>query len=121
MAGTVTVTYQRHRTVRRVVWSWTSDASGDASGVDTMELSGEILRIVTNPGATVPTDLYDIVINDEDGLDVAEGLLANRSATNSEEAAPLLNTQRVAFDAKLSLVVPNAGNAKQGVVTLYYR
>lgn len=129
MAGTVTVTYNETRTVKSVIWAWTSDASGDVSGTDTKPISGEILRVVTNPSATAPSDNYDVVINDADGVDVAGGVLANRDTSNSEQIVPVIETvvgsntyaSRVFVDGPLSLVVSNAGNAKQGVVTLYYR
>jgi hypothetical protein len=129
MAGTVALTYSETRSVKTVVWTWTSDASGDVSGTDTKPISGELLRIVTNPGATAPTDNYDVVINDADGVDVAGGLLANRDTANSEQVIPVLETtvgantyaHRPVVDGPLSLVISNAGNAKQGVLTLYYR
>ena len=74
MAGTVVITYSETRSpVRSVTWTWTSDASGDVNGTDTKSLSGRAIRFVTNPGATAPTDNYDIVVNDVDGADVAAG------------------------------------------------
>ena len=74
---------------------------------------------MTNPGATAPTDNYDIVVNDADSVDVAAGVLANRDTANSEQAYPAADTYHV-FDGPLSLVVSAAGNAKQGTLTLYY-
>jgi hypothetical protein len=131
MAGTVSITYSETRAgVRSVTWAWTSDASGDASGTDTKFLSGQVVRFVTNPGATAPTDNYDIVINDGDGVDIAAGCLANRDTANSEQAVPIVETtvgantygtSAAAFDGPLSLVVSNAGNAKDGTLTMYYR
>jgi len=119
MAGTVTITYQEHTSVRVCTWTWTSDASGDASGTDSKSITGAALRWVTDPdGSAAPTTLYDIVVNDEHGVDVAGGGLANRSATAGEESIP---DPPVAFSGKLSLVVANAGNAKAGVLKLYYR
>ena len=38
----------------------------------------------TNPGTTAPTDNYDIVINDTEGVDIAGSLLNNRDETNTE-------------------------------------
>jgi hypothetical protein len=120
MAGSVSITYSNTRAgAKSVSWSWTSDASGDVSGTDTAYISGTALRWVTNPSSTAPSDNYDIVVNDTDGVDVAAGVLANRDTSNSEAAYPAANTYHV-FDGPLSLVVSNAGNAKLGVLTMYY-
>jgi hypothetical protein len=102
------------------------------SGTDTKAISGEILRITTNPGATAPTDNYDVVILDEDGFDVAArstggpghgkhraGRARHRNDLDRRGQVPA--RRAVVVDGKLSLVVAAAGNAKQGVVTLYYR
>lgn len=129
MAGTVAITYSRQRGIGKVVWTWTSDASGNVSGTDTESLAGEILRVVTNPGATAPSDDYDLTITDADGVDLLVGVGANRDTANSEQTVPIIETlvaanphgSGVFFDGPLSLAISNAGNAKQGVVTLYYR
>lgn len=128
MAGTVTVTYKKG-SIKRADVSWTSDASGDATG--TVQLDGEILKVVTNP-TDGPSANYDITIVDEDGVDIAQGLLANRHTTNSEEqylyeqitlggtgtdryAAPIVHYGACTF------TVANAGNAKSGVARIFYR
>lgn len=121
MAGSVTISYSETRPGMKFVrWTWTSDSSGDVSGTDTKLLAGQALRWATNPSATAPTDNYDIVVNDADALDVSVGVLANRDTANSENAYPAADTYHV-FDGALSLVVSNAGNAKEGVLTMYYR
>jgi hypothetical protein len=43
-----------------------------------------ITKVVTNPGTTAPTTLYDITFVDVDGFDIMEGALADRSATATE-------------------------------------
>ena len=122
MAGSVTLTYSDHATVKYAQWSWTSDASGDVSGTDTKVLSGVALRYATNPGGTAPTDDYDIVINDEDGIDITAGVLADRDTSNSEQVLTGGDAKDgAAFMGALSLVVSNAGNAKEGVLRMYYR
>ena len=54
-----------------------------------------IYEVITNPGATKPTDNYDIVLNDADGADMMGGTLADRDETNSERAVPLLMTTKL--------------------------
>lgn len=121
MAGTVTISEETYGTVKKIAFAWTSSAAGAADGTTTAHVSGEILRLVTVPGAggAQPTDLYDVAVNDEDGTDVLMGAGANRSNASTEQ---VLGTSLgcVAND-KLSLAVTNAGNAKSGTVYLYVR
>jgi hypothetical protein len=122
MAGSVTITYSPASAfVKWVSWSWTSDASGDVSGTDTKSLDGQVVRWATNPGSTAPDDNYDIVVNDEDGIDLAGGGLVNRDTANSEQVIPGGDADPgAAFNGVLSLVVSNAGNAKNGALKMYY-
>lgn len=64
----------------------------------------------TNPGnGTPPTSLYDIVINDTDGVDLAGGLLMNRSQTVTE----LVNLGTGAYGYPLvtgDLTIVHSGN-----------
>ena len=80
--------------------------------------------MITNPGATAPTTLYDITLLDSDGIDMAGGVLANRSATVSEEAIPLLASgvsgDRIVNGA-LDVTITAAGNAKIGELKLWFR
>ena len=119
MAGSVTVTYSTPSAyIKWVKWAWTSDASGDVSGTDTKALDGKVLAWETNPDdSDAPTANYDIVVNDEDSVDVAEAGLANRHTSTSEKVIP---DPPEAISGALSLVVSNAGNSKKGVVAMYY-
>tara|TARA_Y100000310_G_scaffold321056_1_gene378182 strand:- start:399 stop:773 length:375 start_codon:yes stop_codon:yes gene_type:complete len=122
MAGSVTITYSRDTIYKYVQWAWTSDASGDVSGEDTKVLVGRVLRWATNPSGTAPSDNYDIVVNDEDGIDIAAGDLANRDTSTSEQVLTGGDAKDGAtFHGTLSLVVSNAGNAKEGVLKMYYQ
>lgn len=130
MAGTMVVTEMVFGSVKKTVFTWTSDASGDVSGGATPLISGEIVRVVTNPDDTdAPSANYDIVLNDEDSVDLAQGLLANRHTSNNEEVAPKIE-QTVGITTALvpvithslvDCVISNAGNAKKGVVNVYWR
>lgn len=129
MAGTVTVAYRKHTSIRVADVSWTSDASGDATA--TVDLDGQLIKVTTNP-TDGPTANYDITLVDQDGIDVAEGLLANRHTTNSEEAylfkqVTLTGTGSDAaalpiyHSGPVTFTVASAGNAKSGVARIYYR
>ena len=96
MAGTVTVTrapikFPRGKIIDKVTIDWTADAA-DGSVPDTPieGLYGYLLKVLTNPGATAPTDNYDIVLKEPDDttVDAANSLLLNRDTANSEAAYP---------------------------------
>ncbi len=116
MAGTVTVEESFFGSVAKIVWSWTSSAGGAADLATVGSYYGTVLAVITNPGATAPTDDYDVTITDVDSFDVLQGVGANRDTTNTEVASP--PSVSPVF-GKLTLNVSNAGNAKVGVVTLY--
>lgn len=124
MAGSITVTKDRaDRSVQKVSLAWVSDASGDVNGT-TIPLMGTIQRItyVPNGGATAPTALYDVVMNDAESVDVLDGTGANLSATATSTAYPLLgagNNVPAIVSGLCTLVVTNAGSAKGGTVHLY--
>lgn len=114
------VTELRHGSVKKIRWAWTSDASGDASEATTEPYDGKLIGLTTDPdGTAVPTDNYDIVVNDADGDDVLLGAGANRDTAVTEHVAEA--SLGAAAGSVLTLVVSNAGNAKQGVVILYVR
>lgn len=119
MAGTVVTTQKRQSSIKSAVIDWTSSAGGAADGA--FDMDGVIQTIVTNPGAGPPTASYDIVLNDADGIDLAMGLLANRSSTATEGVCPLLNSQRVAYAGSVTVAVSAAGSATQGRITVNYR
>ena len=122
MAGSVTISYESHESVKYVEWTWTSDGSGDVSGTDTEIVNGQVLRWATNPSSTAPSANYDIVVNDEDGIDLAAGGLANRHTSSSEQVLTGGDAKDgAAFHGKLSLVVSNAGDSKIGTLRMYYR
>ncbi len=125
MAGIVTLTShdppKGEQRIGKIVVDWTSDGSGDADGTD-IPFNGVLRRIETDPdGVAVPTTLYDIALNTEEGLDLASGVLADRSATVNEQEAPVIGTYfQPAYAGLLTPVISNAGNAKQGQLTIFY-
>jgi hypothetical protein len=68
-----------------VTCTWTADAS-DGS-VPTAEVYGGCLvKAITDPGTTAPTDNYDItLVEDTYSTDVSDSLLLNRDTANTEE------------------------------------
>ena len=119
MAGTLVITDQTHRTVRKILLDWLSDSSGDVNGTLTATVSGILYRVAFVPdgGGTQPTDLYDITLDDADGVDV---LAANGANLSNASSSQHIDAGR-AVDGKLELKVSNAGNAKGGLVALYIR
>ena len=129
MSLTTTISNRQNGTdIVRVTLAWTSAADGSASG-DTPSLSGELMKVVFDPGSAAPTANYDITLNDANGFDVLAGFGANLSATVTTQLKPGIafkdgTTTSVAptvIDGVLTLAVTNAGDTKSGSVVLYLR
>ena len=124
MAEACTITEETFGTVKKVTWAWTSAADGSVgaaavSTTTTNAYSGKIERLVTDPGATAPTDNWDLVINDEDGTDVLVGAGANRDTANTEQV--LAASVGIVANDTLTMLVTNAGSGKTGTVYVYIR
>ena len=123
MTGTLTYVDNKPNkqasTIGSLIISWTGTAGG-AVGAIPVNFNGRIERIVTNP-TDGPSANYDVTLADADGLDLAQGLLANRHTTTSEEVTPLIGTTHlVPYRGLITPTVANSGSAKSGTITIYY-
>lgn len=96
--GIVTSSVVDYGNIRELTYSWAADAdSGTLPGSYTHPalVDGLVCRIITIPGvATPPTDQYDVTLNDQYGVDVSGGLLANRSAVGVQDVVPVVNVDK---------------------------
>lgn len=122
--------------IRKVIADFTTDdTTGSVEGT-TEKISGELIKIVTDPGSAAPTDNWDVVLTDEEGVDLSvhlsdvaiAALIARDTATTEETYLPLedeAGTARIGLWPvicdKLTITVNNAGNSKTGQIILYYR
>ncbi len=109
--------------VRLAKISYTTAASGGTFTCEmNSEINGWILRVITDQGATAPTALYDIDIDDDGGLDVMGGALDDRSDTARESTRPLNkgNYEAVETSGLHTIQVTAAGNSKTIVLLIYY-
>ncbi len=80
------------------------------------QLQGFITRVVTNPGATAPTDDYDLTLLDEDGVDVLDSLGLNRDTATSEQLLPAVP---IWIDGTLTVTLATAGDEKVTKIVIY--
>ena len=116
------------RTLKLTI-AWTSSAGGAVSEAIsaanmTIILGKNLAHFITDPGATAPTDNYDLTLLDAYGVDVLGGEGANRDTANSEQSVPALKSgvygDRI-MDTALIFTIAAAGDTKQGTVILYFR
>ena len=132
MACTVTSTYKINANgnrINRINLDWTSDSGGAATGT-VSDVCGTLLQVefIPGTGGTQPTDLYDLTLTDDGGLDVLAGLGANLSNSTKTRKTPGVSltdgtttsvVPMVLCESTITLTVSNAGNAKTGTVRLY--
>ena len=111
--------------IRKITVAWTSAAAGTVTQI-VHNINGQLLRITTDPGATAPTDNYDVTLEDSDAVDVLLGLGANRDTANTEHICPLLGDATsqpipVVTLGQHTLKITAAGDAKTGTVFIYWR
>lgn len=100
------ITYEDKGMIQVITFTCGTDTAASATyaNVTTKPLFGYVFMAETNPGATGPTDNYDIVLNDADGADIFGGNLMNRDTSNTERAVPAIVGW---VDGPLTLAVTN--------------
>lgn len=127
MPGTVVETKEQIGRIGVITLTATAD-SGDATFPSTdllTKVSGYLVGMAVNPDATGPTDLYDLVLTDADGIDLLQGVGANLLIATSENKAvvragteihpPVSNGDVLTFT-----LTNNSVNSGKTVVKLYF-
>ena len=105
--------------LQKIQWDWLSATDGTVSSAASGWYCGKIVKVslASDSGGTAPTNLYDVTIEDGDGLDVLSGNGANVTAS----ATVYINDPTKMLwvrSGTLTLKVANAGDEKGGVVTM---
>lgn len=92
MAGssaTLVTHEQPEPSVGRLVYDFVADDTDGSWPAIALpsDFDGRILDIISNPGATAPTDNYDVALLDGDGFDLLGGAGADRDTAVTERAA----------------------------------
>lgn len=113
--------------VSKITLTWVGSTVTTVGSVPSTEttwpIDGYVFLVITNPGGTAPTALYDIVLNDTSGFDIMGGELANRSDTVTEQAVPKISSVYGSrfVSGKLTFVLTgNSVSAGTGTVEIYY-
>lgn len=113
----------------RITIDWTSHTDGTVTQAFPKAYSGIIERVVFNPGATAPANLYDVTLTDDQGVDVLAGQGANLSDTATTHVKPgvpfkdgtTTSVAPVVIDDTLTLNITNAGSGKTGTIVVYLK
>lgn len=128
-AGTVTQSLSHSAAnYKGLVFSWIADSSDGSVPATTsmLRIDGYIIKVITNPGTTAPTDNYDITLTNIDGADVVHGELANRDTTNTEEIVPIPADNVTVYGGSAVIgritlnITNNSVNSATGTVTVIY-
>lgn len=130
MAGTMVLTSAtvigktnppaRIANAKELLVTWIADsADGSVPPLTLTDYAGWwITKVITNPGGTAPTALYDITCLDADGADIFAGELLNRSATVTERLIPL-NFPQIGADGFTLAIANNLVNSATGTIRLF--
>lgn len=102
--------------------TWVDDTNGTTGTIalDSRWHGWKLWHVITDPGATAPTDNYDIVLRrgTSAGEDLMGGKLIDRDTSTTESAYP--NTATPILDSDIYFALSgNSVNGGTGTVTIY--
>jgi len=110
-----------------ITFTWVADDSdGSVPSAETSgPLNGMILKVVTDPGATAPTDGYAVTLTASEGADVMGGALGDLDTANTEQWFPQAGTDAprpVYVAGTLTMALTgNSVNDALGTLTVYIK
>jgi hypothetical protein len=126
MAGTVSQQHNKIGAIGVITLTCVGDSSdGSFPGTELEEFEGRLLALETDPGTPAPTSNWDVVVNDSNGVDVLQGVGANRHTTTSEKVAVVFSGTSVhppvdKTDTLTAVISGNSVASAQLVIKLYY-
>lgn len=125
MAGSTTLTHYTVGHVRRIVVDFVAAADGSIPDTTFPSIEGRLMELTTNPGATAPTDNYDLTLVDDQAVDRLQGLGANRDTANTESLPIVYSGSTIhpvvsRTDALTLKFANNSVNGAVGKVILLY-
>lgn len=105
--------------LQKIQWDWLSATGGAVSSAASGWYCGKIVKVslASDAGDTAPTNLYDVTIEDQDGLDVLSGNGADVTSAATVYINDPTKTLWVRSNV-LTLKVAAAGDVKGGIVTM---
>jgi len=120
MTELVTITpYSEQKGITKIKFAFTAHTDGTATGETVSAYTGLIYYVISDPGDTAPTTLWDFDIQDEDDYDLLNSAGEDRSATVTEYLQLAADGLGSAYDTKLTLEVSGAGSGGDGIITVY--
>jgi hypothetical protein len=133
VAGSIVVTTTEvTNNILKYSVAWTSDASGNVSGVTFPMIVGTIIAVEFIPGSggSQPSDGYDVDFLDAGGVTMFDNgantsIGSNLSNLFASHAVPLVGLTGVTiyrrwhYGGLVTVDVANAGNAKSGTVNVF--
>lgn len=124
-ASSCTASHEQYGSIHALTFEWTAHTDGSFTNYTAQyAVNGFILYLETDPGTPAPQASYDIELLDTAGADMAGGVLANRSATDTEIKRPLLDSAayEVPVIGPLTLKISgNNVNGAKGTVKVFYK
>jgi len=124
-AGSCSNSMVKESGLRIISFNWTSDGSGDVSGVGSVtKITGVIMGVLFIPNSTdQPTNLYDVTILNSGGADVLHGVGVDLPQATTDTGAyrtPFTTDGGVVVlnNETLEIKVQHAGSAKKGKIFL---
>lgn len=111
-------TYQDFSTVKKVLFTCTTDGSGDSTGTSKL-ISGIVDRVVVVPGSGV-TDGFTLKISDETTIDLLASD-ANTGLVITPVTIPKEIPVSKAVSSALTCTIAGGGATKSVLVYIYYR
>lgn len=104
--------------IKKCKLEWESDSTADVEFTSVEYYNGMIKGLYTIPGTggSAPSDNYDVVANDKDGIDILNGQGANRSATLTQRVFSSLG---LIANSQITFVISNAGEDNSGTIIVY--
>lgn len=116
--------YSPDRFIEVVEATFTGDASNGSVPDLTIPggLYGYIIKVLTNPGSTAPTDNYDLTCIGDDGEDLFVGAGVDRDTANTEVFAPVISggaTPAIAAGGATLKIANQSVNSATGKVQIW--